>query len=499
MTQYTYQDGRIWVQEKKFQPYVLFLPYGITDITDPVGALNPVREPDPSKRRNTVVVDTLRGEPGLPGFTVETRFYKSLNYMIKAKTKNTNWQVHMGACNRPDNYGASEIGLGWELVRRGDLSADRAAQIQGDDAPIAVSVPMVANRGPLPIDFEVEFLSAQTIAETDPISDIAMIIDECDDISTQHDPGDNGYAVTNALAGSPVNVANVWWTANGGTPWAETSARPFDAGIDISSVAVLGDKYNHRVFVSNGTSGAAAAQIAYADVTVMGTTEWVLATVGVTVGQYITHIHVVDWSHVYGTTDDGYVYLSKDGGVTWEAILSLGTPQFNESSWLRNGVGWVGGASNTIYLTKDYGGSWSAITGPVAAGGEDINTIHVTPDGTVLIGTNGGGMYGSYNNGVEWTTLPAQGVTPYEIKRIRGMDDSTLWAILNVASDDNGKVVRSTDGGAQFKLWNLNTPANSGLNALFVVDPNYAYIGGNVQGSTAFVTKASSQIAAIPE
>ena len=498
MTQYTYQDGRVWVQEKKFQPYVLFLPYGVTDITDPVGALNPVREPDPGKRRKTVVVDTLRGEPGLPGFTVETRFYKSLNYMLRAKNKNTNWQVHMGACDRPDNYGASEVGLGWELVRRGDLSTDRVAQIQGDDAPVALSVPMVANNGPLPIDFEVEFLSAQTIAETDAISDIAMIVDECDDISTQHDPGDNGYAVTNAEVGSPVNVANVWWTSTGGTTWAEVSERPFGAGIDISSVAVLGDKYKHRVFVAAGSAGGGAAQFAYADVTVMGTTAWVTVSVGSTIDQYITHIHAVDWSHIYATTDDGYVYRSKDGGVTWTALLALGTPQFNESSWLRNGIGWVGGESNTIYLTKDYGGSWSAITGPTDGDGDNITTIHVTPDGTVFIGNDAGEMYGSYNNGTDWTALSAQGVTPTEIQRIRGVDDSTIWVALDV-SGPIGKVVRSTDGGAQFKLWSLNTPTNAGLNALFVVDPNYVFIGGNAYDSTAFITKASSQIVAIPE
>lgn len=58
--------------------------------------------------------------------------------------------------------------------------------------------------------------------------------------------------------------------------------------------------------------------------------------------------------------------------------------------------------------------------------------------------------------------------------------------------------MRSTDGGAQFQLWSLNIPTNAGLNALFVVDHNYVYIGGEPQGSTAFITKASSQIQAIP-
>ena len=128
MSSYSYQDGRIWVQEKKFEPYQLLLPYGMTDITDPVGSLNPVREPDPARRRSTVITDILRGEPGLPGFNLETRLYKTLNYMLRLKKKKPNMQVHLGACGRPDTYNASEIGLGWNTVHRGDLSIDRVAQ-----------------------------------------------------------------------------------------------------------------------------------------------------------------------------------------------------------------------------------------------------------------------------------------------------------------------------------------------------------------------------------
>jgi photosystem II stability/assembly factor-like uncharacterized protein len=498
MSSYSYQDGRVWVQEKKFQPYSLLLPYGLTDITDPTGSLNPVREPDPTARRSTVVTDILRGEPGLPGFNVETRMYKTLNYLIRTKKKITNWQCHLGACKRPDNYNASEIGLGWEFVRRGDLGIDRTAQIQGDDAPIATTVPMMAELGPTPIDFELEFLSQFTIADTEGVTDLAFITEECDDISTQHDPGDNGYIVTSALSGSPVNVANVWYTINGGTDWAECSARPFSGGEDISSVAVVGDKYDHRVIVSRGTTdGANPAEIAYADVTMVGTTAWVNVNVGSVTGQYITHLFLLDWQHIYAVTDDGYVYRSADGGATWNAKLSLGTVQFNESSWLRNGVGWVGGASNTIYLTKDYGDSWSAITGPTGGAGDDVNTIHVTPDGTVFVGNSGGEMYGSFNDGVEWSTLPAQGITPTAVKRIRGTNNQYIWAVVNIASGA-GRVVRSTDGGAQFRLWSLNIPTNAGLNALFVVDPNYVYVGGDPQGSTAFATKATSQITALP-
>lgn len=491
MTSYTYQDGRIWVQDKKFQSYKLLLPYGMTDITDPVGGLNPVREPNPGKRRSTVVTDILRGEPGLPGFTLETRLKKTLNYMLKAKNRTANYQVHMGACERPDNYNASEIGFGWNAVHRGDLSIDRVAQIQGDNTPIAKSVPFQAESGPLPIDFGLEFLSAQTIAETDTISDIAMITEECDDISTQHEPGDNGYAVSNALAGSPVNVANVWYTSDGGTNWAECTERPFAAGIDISSVVVIGDKYDHRVIVSAGTASGGYASIAYADVTTMGTTSWVTVTVGTVTDQYIHHLFALDWQHLYAVTDDGYCYRSDDGGATWSAILSLGTNDFWESSWHREGIGWIAADNNVAYLTKDYGASWSAVTGPSV--GNNLTTVCITPDKTALFGTSAGGVYGTFNEGKEWSSLPLQGITATNVARIRAVDNDIIWAVATI-SGGRGYALRSTDGGAQFRLWSLNMPVNTGLSALFVVDPNYVYVGG----AAGFITKASSQIIAAP-
>jgi photosystem II stability/assembly factor-like uncharacterized protein len=202
----------------------------------------------------------------------------------------------------------------------------------------------------------------------------------------------------------------------------------------------------------------------------------------------------LDWNHIYAVTDDGYVYRSNNGGASWTIKLSLGSPQFNESSWLRSGIGWIVGETNTIYLTKDFGDTWSLITGPTDGAGDNLNTVHVTPDGTVFMGNNAGEVYGSFNEGAEWSTLPAQGVTPAEVTRIRGYDDSHIWMTVNLSADDNGRVLRSTDGGAQFTLWDLNLPANTGLNALFIVDPNYVYTGGD----EGFLTKASSQISAAP-
>jgi hypothetical protein len=387
----------------------------------------------------------------------------------------------------------------WERSIRGDLSLDRVAIIEGDDAPAAITVPWSSMVGPIPIDFEVEFLSQRTITETEAITAIAFLGAECfQDCVSQEDAGENGYAATEFLESSPVNVANVWWTEDHGEEWAETSQRPFGAGETISDVKVKGTKYNHRVIVARGTTDAGnPAEIAYADVTSIGTTAWVNVNVGAVTGQYITRLYWLDWMHIYATTDDGYVYRSSDGGATWAIALSSAVNSLNDVGAIgfgsKAGVVWVAGDSNTIYFSEDYGVSWTAVTGPTLGAGDNISTLYVSPDGTLYIGNDAGEMYGTYDEGREWHTLSAQGVTPTSIRMIRGWGDSIVWVALNL-EDGSGRVLRSTDGGAQFLLWKLNMPTNTGLNCLEVVDPNIVYVGGDPQSGTAFISRTKSQL-----
>lgn len=501
MTSYSYGDGRVWLQRKKFEGYELLLPYGLTNVTDPVGGLTPVRESSATKRRTTVITDILRGEPGLPEFQIETRLMHTFNYMLALKDCAVNFQAHLGACDRPDNYYASQIGMHWERSHRGDLQIDRLSKIQGDEAPIAVACPWSAEIGPVVIDFLAEFLSARTIAESEDITALAFLESECfEDCKAQEDAGENGYAVTEAAAGSPSNTANVWYTEDKGETWSEASAYPFAGGESISDVVLSGTKYNHRIIVARGTADAGApAEIAYADVTDIGTTAWVNVNVGSVNGQYINKLLLLDSRHIYAITNDGYVYLSSTLGTSWVAKLTTAVNALNDISGLgfgaHAGTIWVVGAANTIYMTEDFGSTWTAKTGPTDGAGDAATAVVVTPDGTMIFGNDAGEVYGTYDEANEWHTLAAQGVTPTSVDALGSWGDSIIWMAVNTAS--GGRVLRSTDGGASFRLWSLNIPANSGLTDLEIVDPNIVYVSGDAHGGMGFISRTKSTVLGI--
>lgn len=505
MTAYTYKEGRVWFQFRKFEPYKLYLLSGMTDLLDPRGALSPSREPSASARRRSVVSDMLRADPDLPGFSLETRLQKQRNWVLGIDCA-ANVQAHVGRCDRPDSYYGSDAAIHYGSAEREDTTHDRAAMIEGDDAKIATTTPFKARHGPIYIDFQAKFLSARTIAAIEDVLDMAFLGVECfENCQSQEDAGENGYLVTDAYSGSPTDAAAVYYTTDEGESWAITSADPFGPGESISCVVLNGITEDHRIIVSRGTAdGANPAEIAYADVTEMGTTTWNYVNVGAVDGQYINYMFWLDWGNLYAVTNDGYVYKSDDGGVTWTAEYTAGVVEFNDVSAVgpgseRAGNVWVVGDSNTIRLSEDEGDTWTAITGPTAQAGVNIGTCTVTPDGTLFIGYEDGAIYGTYDDGDNWTALTLQGATATDVQRIRAQNDYDIWAIANLA-DGTGRCWRSTDGGASFRLWSLNMPTNSGLNALAIIKDNFVFVGGDQHpvGGTAFVSKTQTLLTSLP-
>jgi len=497
------RNSRIFVQLEELVAYDLMQCSGLTTWNRPRGGLTPIREPSLTAIGEEVTASYQRASADMAGFTIQSRMKETANFMIELNCE-SNWQVLFKDCGDPTDYYGFQMGLAWVRCPPGDLSGEPLAVIEGDSVPIHIDQPFTAIYGPYIVDFTVEFLSGRTIAETGIVEDIAMFGEECQsDCAFAARNGQYGYLVSSAQAGSPVDAANVWFTEDDADTWALVSTNPFAAAEDISSVVKLGTVNNHRVVVSRGSTDAgAAAEIAYADVTVIGQTTWVNADVGTTVGEYINRLAWPVYNRMFAVSNLGRIYKSSDAGVTWAVeYLNAGGNELHDISYLRNGTGWVVGDGDLALLSEDWGNTWTAVTGP-NDGAHNLNTCYVDLEGKIVVGDSNGGIFASVNKGTTWVTTPPQGVTATSVERIRGYHAHWMWCIVHIAAtppaEGNSRVLRSTDGGASWRLWTLtsNIVPNNGFYGMAVVDQNRCVIGGAPYpvGGTSFVSRTETSV-----
>jgi photosystem II stability/assembly factor-like uncharacterized protein len=496
------RKARIFVQLEELVAYDLVQCGGLTAWNKPRGALTPIREQSLTTLGEEEIVAFQRASADMATFTVRSRLKAIANFMLNLKCQ-TNWQVHLKDCSDPTDYYKSSMAVAWQKCPPGDMTGEALAVIEGDNVAIHMDNPFSAIYGPDLIDFEAAFLSRRTIAETGIIQDIVMFDEEClEDCMFRAADGEYGYAVSTAQAGSPSDAANVWWSDDGADTWAVTSTNPFAAAEDISSVVKMGTVQNHRIVVARGSTDAGnPAEIAYADVTTIGQTAWVNVDVGAVNGEYINMLEWPVFNRMFAVTSLGNVYKSTDGGVTWANVYdAVANNEMYDVSFTKDGEGWVVGDTDLLLHTTDWGNSWDVVVGP-NDGLYNLTTCDVDMEKKLIVGDSNGGIFGTVDRGNHWVTTPPQGVTATDVQRIRS-DGYWKWCIVHIAAvsgfEGNSRVLRSTDGGATWRLWDLETniDPNNGLYAMYVVDPNRCIVGGApypVHG-TSLLTRTETDI-----
>ncbi len=114
---------------------------------------------------------------------------------------------------------------------------------------------------------------------------------------------------------------------------------------------------------------------------------------------------VVDYQGNLFTASDRGVWLSEDGGDSWGLTALEGTPMWS-LVYQPNGL-LVAGGEDGVFASNDGGERWTALNEglPEAA----VLALGVTPDGHLLAGTRGAGLYRSRVE-VEVAVAPAEAV-----------------------------------------------------------------------------------------
>lgn len=327
----------------------------------------------------------------------------------------------------------------------------------------------------------------QTIAATQGVNDINFLPKICySKCSSYVGLGQEGYAVldTDYLG---IYGDTVLHTDDYGGTWTATPTSPFlTLGRNATAVLTVilpGDA--HRVIVAGGPSPATWPEIGYSDDEGANWINVNPCTVGHG-GDGVNALFRDRLGRIWAALDDGTICLSADQGATWSTAedgVETGE-DLNDIAFYTEQVGYAVGDNNAVLKTTDGGATWDLITGPTAA--INLLSIAVNYMGFVFVSTNDARLFRSRDGGATWEAM--LDLLVGSINRVRF--DPKLQYVGYLIHDDGtprGTMHRSEDGGVTWRA--VTTPANNGLNAVFICDPNTIYIGGEVVGTTGFIGK----------
>lgn len=312
-----------------------------------------------------------------------------------------------------------------------------------------------------------------SVTETEAINAIVAGDDDCEEL----------LAVADAGYGAAANVIR---RASETAQFAATTD-PFTTAENIAAIIrVEIDADTTRYIVARGTTDVGnPAEIAYTDNN--GTT-WTTVNVGAQNGAIFIGPHslyAIDKSHIWGVTDDGYIYFSDDGGESWTAQESgvIHSNAYNAVYFADELTGMAVGESDIVAITSDGGLTWSAATAPGNTAGLDV----VTNNGAFWwVGDDSGSLWYSDDHGSTWTeragwTGSGSGV----VTTVAFMDEYRGFLVRT--SGGSSTVLYTFTGGAEW--FTVPVPTNSGINHLIICGERLAYAVGEAQGTTGFVLK----------
>ena len=165
--------------------------------------------------------------------------------------------------------------------------------------------------------------------------------------------------------------------------------------------------------------------------------------------------------YLFAGTDDEVVFRSADGGTNWHRVAG-GLERTIRRFAVRSDGHLFAATSGGLYQSADNGGSWER-----TGFSDDVDVVHLLPDGTLFIGTEHEGLLRSTDGGATWSHLLDPGAMVMSLTSdalgyvfagvtvvFRSKDLGQTWApllegpvgsyVLALAVDPDGRMFAST-------------------------------------------------------
>ena len=272
-----------------------------------------------------------------------------------------------------------------------------------------------------------------------------------------------------------------------GDTWAITTQQPFLVNEHVMGGCAFPIDKNTMRHVAVRSIGVPQEVLAVSWTDDNGDTAWNTVLVGATDDEAATSgqsIFAFDQEHIWICTNDGRVYFSEDGALTWadqNALAASGAGALNSIHFYDANVGVAGGVGPVVIYTIDGGANWNAMAN--VPGGVP-NSVRMTGPSSldVISGDAGGDVDRTRDRGASaWVE---QFGTFTEVKRL-DIASNTVYFLID---DDGGSddIYQTADGGLTWQAY--VTPTNVGLNHILALSPTLAFAVGEV-AATAVILK----------
>ena len=260
-------------------------------------------------------------------------------------------------------------------------------------------------------------------------------------------------------------------------------------GRNATAVVTIITSEDHRVVVAGGAMPATFPEIAYSDDRGVNWNNVQIADAGGG-GRGVNMLTIDPLGRVWAVFDEGRIYRSDNQAQSWtvfedgvETVQNLLDIVFYDEN-----VGYAVGNAGIVLQTIN-GEDWDQIGSPVGIG-VNILSVAVNRYGHVFVTTNDTRLFRSVDGGANWVEILDQLVGTINRVRFDAAHRYFGYFIWDNAAPA-GQLWRTEDGGSTWAAEVLvgQTPANNGLDALFVNDTNMVYIGGEPVGGTSFIAK----------
>lgn len=460
--------------------------HAITGVTEPLGNNTLNYCPDPVQPGKYKISSKTKAPPGLVTYSIESKMYKLFDHLenVKCPAPVIAQVVDCSPKNEFWNWQRAFVFRNSDPVQRGISNL----LTMSEESETTMTFDMEADE--LVRIAKLRVARDSSIGETVALNSIfACDIDRCAGAcGAANEQCNTFYAVSDAIVGSASGKADVWINENG--TWSVAAADPFGTGEHImAGVCFAIDGSTRRLLVFRGSTDAGnPAEAAYSD---DGGATWTTVNIGSDNGEFVASPHAVfalNQNNIWVGTDSGRIYFSNDAGTTWSVQEDAG---IHAAAWNwiymlddRNGV--AGGAGDVIATTTDGGDVWSQVN--ATGQGGDITAGAVIDVNNFWVGTDDGELFYTTDAGVTWNQRV--GFAGSGVGRVDSMVflNEQIGYVSMRNGSDKSTLLSTRTGGYNWEV--IETPTNSGINAMIACGLKLLYAVGEASGGKPVVYKA---------